>query len=781
MPEPLREPAQDAAGDERAQAQEALAVVSQRLAEQAAIRTRGPHVELSKPADLDALITRAALLDERLAASDAEVRRLTDERDAQAAQVAALRRSSSWRLTAPVRFAGLLAGGRFRDAAQRVKGWRARVPGLARGLVHRVRAVVLRIASTRADAIANQAVSDAIVDERNKATRGPVLVDPMTAGAPAEWPRVDVSVVTFNSERWIDGFIDSLNALDYPKERLNLRFVDNQSTDETPRRLRDLLPSLRRLGITAELIERPNLGFGAGHNAGLAGGSAEFCLVTNIDLEFVPDALSRIVRMAVADVARAVAWEFRQKPYEHPKVYDPVTGTTSWNSHACVLLRRMAFEAVGGYDPQLFMYGEDVELSCRLRQRGGLLRYCPAAVVLHHCYESAGQVKPLQFTGSTFASLYLRLKYGNARNVRGVPWMALALLLMAEPIAGSRRAAFRNVLRLMAKAPALLSRRSASEHAFPFRGWDYELVREGAYFECKALPGDGPLVSVITRTYRGRDQFLRQAILSVAHQTYPWIEHVVVEDGSASLKSIVDEMARVTGRKIRHVAIEKAGRSAAGNSGLSAAQGRWCVFLDDDDLLYADHVEVLAQALRERTDAVAAYSPAFEVRTAYPTAPQESYREAAYALPEGQSRPFDGGALRNHNYITIQSVLFERRLFLERGGFECDLDALEDWVLWNLYACQNTFVFVPKTSSLYRTPADEGVRQKRVEAHVASRALAHKRIAMRLLEVKRAALAKEIRRSTGHAIPKGLVLSEDCPAIHEHQSAQAATDLDLRV
>ena len=58
-------------------------------------------------------------------------------------------------------------------------------------------------------------------------------------------------------------------------------------------------------------------------------------------------------------------------------------------------------------------------------------------------------------------------------------------------------------------------------------------------------------------------------------------------------------------------------------------------------------------------------------------------------------------------------VLFERTLVVERGGFEDDLEVLEDWVLWNKYARNNQFVYVPKVTSLYRTPADELIIQQR--------------------------------------------------------------------
>lgn len=691
--------------------------------------------ETANSAQFDALLRRAARLEEQISASEVRVQVLTRERDERAACLAAMHASTSWRLTAPVRLAGLLARGRFAEARQRLKGWRSRSPSLARVLLSRMRAPLLVAASGAADEAVNRAALDTMVEERNLLTRAPVRVDPMTAAPPDAWPRIDVSVVTFNSQRWIDSFFDSVETLNYPKDRISLRFVDNGSTDETVRRLKAAFARLQRLGLTVEVVERPNLGFGAGHNAGLAGGKAEFCLVTNIDLTFVSDALSRVVATAVADAPRAVAWELRQKPYEHPKFYDPVTGTTNWNSHACVLLRRSAFDAVGGYDDNLFMYGEDVELSYRLRRQGGVLRYCPAAVVMHYSYTTAGQVKPLQYTGSTFASLYLRLKFGSMKNLLAVPLMGTALFLAPQPYPGARRAVVRSLLRLLVKAPGALLGRKSSEVAFAFRGWDYELARDGAFVEGGLLPDECPLVSVVTRTYRGRHQFLRQAILSVAHQTWPNIEHVIVEDGGETMRPIIDELAAVTGLVIRFVSIKKAGRSSAGNAGLAAAQGRWCVFLDDDDLLFADHVEALVQAVRAAPDTVAAYSPAIEVLTESLPEPEGMYRETSHAVPPSLRQPFDASVLRHHNFMAIQSVLFERRLFLERGGFELDMEALEDWVLWSVYAHHQRFAYLPKATSLFRTPAHAETRGRRNLVLVEAYQLACQRIAMRLREL----------------------------------------------
>jgi len=631
-------------------------------------------------------------------------------------ELSAMRNSTCWRITWPLRIVAYIVRGHF-DAVNSelaaVAKWltpnlllRLRRSGMAR-LRQRLITAGFYVNNSEGDA-----ALAAIVSMRNAATESNPSSDPLSAQMPAEAPAVDMSIVTFNSSRWISDFVDSVIALDYPRSHMTLHFVDNGSTDHTVPRLFQAVEKLAQSGIVANVVQQKNRGFGAGHNRGIRSGKAPFCLVTNIDLTFEPGSLSRVVATALSDSNDSAAWELRQKPYEHPKYYDPVTGATNWNSHACVLIRRAAFDAIGGYDENIFMYGEDVEFSYRLRRDGWQLRYCPMAVVSHHAYEHVAQVKPLQYTGSTFANLYLRLKYGTWPEVLAAVPMSLWLIARPAPFTGARLAVAQNLAKLLVLAPAALAGRRKSSVHFPFRGWDYEVAREGAFVKVGPIPADTPLVTVVTRTCQGRHKLLRQAILSVAHQTYPNIEHIVVEDGGAQTRELVQSLAQTTGRQIRHIGLGKVGRSPAGNVGLAAAAGRWCLFLDDDDLLFSDHVEVLAEKLRSDPNAVAAYSLAWQVPTETNRTGVTDYIEVAREVPHYLRQQFDRDVLAHHNYMAIQSVLFERRLYIERGGLEEDFDALEDWILWQKYAVGNNFVFTEKLTSMYRTPADI-VKQKR--------------------------------------------------------------------
>ena len=657
------------------------------------------------------------------------------ERDGQivvlAQEIAALRNSTSWHLTKPLRLVGhqitrfkhpvMIAPTAMRMGGEpsvisTKKGAGAMVFGFIRHiylrtpwLVH-LRATqqrVVRKMDAQLQALGHS--SQNVLAHHGLVTRRSLPARAKSSITSA-LPVIDLSVVTYNSEKWVDLFLTSLKSQSYPTTRICLTFVDHGSVDATVALLREAQAGLGSAFASFAIIEQDNLGFGSGHDRAIRSSKNDFLLVSNIDLEFAPDSIETVVVTACADDPEIAAWELRQVPHEHPKHYDPVTLETNWQSHACVLLRRAAYERVGGYDRRIFMYGEDVELSYRLRSYGYILRYCPSAVVRHHSYEDDNfLLKPMQYTGSTFANAAIRLRYGTRRD-RLSAFMAMFWLAVfaRQPFHGSRRAVWANTLKLMRQTKHFSRGKGPHPAYFPLRFFDYEMARFGASYKVDALTG-GPLVSIITRTYeaRGRDELLGQAGRSIANQSYRDIEWIVVQDGGESQHDAAAAIgALAPWINVRFIACPKGGRSV----GLEAARGDYCMFLDDDDLLYADHVETLVAALKRNPNASAAYALSFEVLS---DCTEGLCKEVSYVTPALFHQPWDYAVLQDHNFIPIQSILFSRKLFLERGGFDTDLEQLEDWNLWLRYGFGNTFEFVPKTTSLYRTPANPGNRLRR--------------------------------------------------------------------
>ena len=83
-----------------------------------------------------------------------------------------------------------------------------------------------------------------------------------------------------------------------------------------------------------------------------------------------------------------------------------------WAIGACLLPRRTAFEAVGGFDQRQWMYAEDLDLAWRLRRGGWLTRYEPRARVSHESGAAArlafGRERAGRFMGETYSVLRRR-------------------------------------------------------------------------------------------------------------------------------------------------------------------------------------------------------------------------------------------------------------------------------------------------------------------------------------------------------------------------------------
>jgi glycosyltransferase involved in cell wall biosynthesis len=100
-----------------------------------------------------------------------------------------------------------------------------------------------------------------------------------------------------------------------------------------------------------------------------------------------------------------------------------------------------------------------------------------------------------------------------------------------------------------------------------------------------------PLFSVIIPTYR-RSGLLKEAVSSVLAQTVEEFECIVVDDASPDVPDVPDD-PRV--RLIRQAA--NRGASVARNTGIAASRGRYVTFLDDDDLLEPNRLEIAARGI----------------------------------------------------------------------------------------------------------------------------------------------------------------------------------------
>ena len=106
-----------------------------------------------------------------------------------------------------------------------------------------------------------------------------------------------------------------------------------------------------------------------------------------------------------------------------------------------------------------------------------------------------------------------------------------------------------------------------------------------------------PLVSVIIPVYNVQD-FLRECLNSVVHQSYSNLEILLIDDGSTDASGeICDEYARSDAR-VHVIHKSNGGQASARNAALELARGEFLTFVDSDDVADVDLVQTLLNLIK---------------------------------------------------------------------------------------------------------------------------------------------------------------------------------------
>lgn len=202
---------------------------------------------------------------------------------------------------------------------------------------------------------------------------------------------------------------------------------------------------------------------------------------------------------------------------------------------------------------------------------------------------------------------------------------------------------------------------------------------------------DPPLVSVIVPTMN-RARVLPDTLRSVLDQTYDRFELLVVDDGSTD--DTADVVAAVDDQRVRYLHQDNAGVASARNHGLREARGELVAYLDSDNTWTPEFLATMVGTLRT-TGAAAAYA-ASELRSEE----QLEYR----------GRPFDRDTLLERNYIDCITLVHERRLADDIGGFDERLRRVVDWDLLNRLSAVTDLVYAPFIATSYDVWDEGGER-----------------------------------------------------------------------
>jgi N-acetylglucosaminyl-diphospho-decaprenol L-rhamnosyltransferase len=239
-------------------------------------------------------------------------------------------------------------------------------------------------------------------------------------------PGIGIVVVTYEAVRHVARCLASLRPLTAAGHEVVV--VDNASSDGSARCIRDDFAWARLIALDR------NLGFAAACNVGAAATAREHLLLLNPDawvdagcVEALADALARDPRLgAVAprlfyrDGRRQFSWEptpsiageaarklrnrFERWPIAHrpARAAFRALGDRGWLTAACLMVRREAWDAVGGFDERYFLYFEDADLGLRLRRAGFRLGVEPRARAWHLSGASRSPAAEVHYRRSQF-------------------------------------------------------------------------------------------------------------------------------------------------------------------------------------------------------------------------------------------------------------------------------------------------------------------------------------------------------------------------------------------
>jgi glycosyltransferase involved in cell wall biosynthesis len=179
-----------------------------------------------------------------------------------------------------------------------------------------------------------------------------------------------------------------------------------------------------------------------------------------------------------------------------------------------------------------------------------------------------------------------------------------------------------------------------------------------------------PLVSIVTPTLN-QAQFLEATLRSVREQTYPNIEHIVVDGGSTDgTLDILEREATPERDGLRWQTAADRGMYDAINKGLALAKGEILAYLNSDDLLMPWAVETVVAAFERQPSTDMVFGDGVKVE-------QATGDQRLRLFP-----PFDHVSLANYESLMQPAVFWRRRVFERIGGFDTDLRYVADLDYW---------------------------------------------------------------------------------------------------
>ena len=267
---------------------------------------------------------------------------------------------------------------------------------------------------------------------------------------------LSIIIVSWNTAQFLENCLVSILA-NTPTSSCEIWVVDNASTDDSPRMVREMFPQVH-------LIEnQENVGFARANNQAIQRCAGKYILLLNPDTLVTYGALQALVEFldkhleAGAAGARILNPDGSLQISSHPRPtlsrelwrlfhLDSLSPygeypMTKWETNrvyevdalmgSCLLLRKEVLAQVGFLDEDYFMYSEEVDLCYKIQRAGWRLLWVPQAKVVHFGGQSTKQVP---------TEMFLNLYHGKIKFFRKHSgWLSAQIYKMILMIAALSR------------------------------------------------------------------------------------------------------------------------------------------------------------------------------------------------------------------------------------------------------------------------------------------------------------------------------------------------------
>lgn len=199
-----------------------------------------------------------------------------------------------------------------------------------------------------------------------------------------------------------------------------------------------------------------------------------------------------------------------------------------------------------------------------------------------------------------------------------------------------------------------------------------------------------PLVSVVIPTYNA-ERYLGAAIESVLGQTATDLEVVVVDDGSTDG---TEGVVRSYRDRVKYLKQENTGVAVARNRGIAESRATYVAFLDADDTWLPGKLERQLEALKSNGRYRLCYAAHAVV--------DDDLRPLGVRHSPRRSTMIEDLILLGNVVGSICTVLCERNLFDQAGGFDPGLSQCADWEMWLRLAMLTDFLYLDEPLVTYR-------------------------------------------------------------------------------